>query len=49
MCLGSPLANELAAHPDELRDAALAAAIDAAERAEAGGALSMAALVLTAR
>ena len=49
MCLGSPLANELAAHPDELRDAALAAAIDAAERVEAGGALSMAALVLTAR
>ena len=48
MCLGSPLANELAAHSPELRDAAFAAAVEAAERVEAGGALRMAALVVTA-
>ena len=50
MCLGSPLANELAQHPAALRDAALAAAIAAAERAEAdSGGLTMAALVIAAR
>jgi ubiquinone/menaquinone biosynthesis C-methylase UbiE len=51
MCLGSPLANELAAHPPEVRDRALTAAIEAAERAETegGGRLAMAALVVTAR
>jgi len=50
MCCGSPLANELAAHPESLREAALAAAIEAAEKAEAeAGGLAMAALVVTAR
>jgi SAM-dependent methyltransferase len=51
MCLGSPLSMELAAHPADMRDRALAAAIAAAEAAEdaAGGALPMAALVVTAR
>ena len=50
MCCGSPLANELAAHSPELRDVALSAAIEAAERVEAKtGGLAMAALVVTAR
>jgi len=50
MCCGSPLANELAAHPEPLREAALAAATAAAERVEAeAGGLAMAALVVTAR
>ena len=50
MCLGSPLANELAAHPAEVRQRALAAAIASAERAEAEqGGLGMAALVVAAR
>jgi ubiquinone/menaquinone biosynthesis C-methylase UbiE len=50
MCCGSPLANELAAHSEPLREAALAAAVAAAERAEAAaGGLAMAALVVTAR
>ena len=50
MCLGSPLANALAALPQARRDAALAAATDAAERAEAqSGGLAMSALVVTAR
>jgi ubiquinone/menaquinone biosynthesis C-methylase UbiE len=49
MCLGSPLANELAAHPPEVRDRALAAAIAAAERAEPAGGFAMSALVVTAR
>ena len=50
MCCGSPLANELAAHPGPLREAALAAATAAAERVEAeAGGLAMAALVVTAR
>jgi ubiquinone/menaquinone biosynthesis C-methylase UbiE len=49
MCLGSPLANELAAFPPERRDEALAAATEAAERAEADGGLRMSALVVTAR
>jgi SAM-dependent methyltransferase len=50
MCLGSPLANELAAHPEALREQALAAAVAAAERAEAAsGGLTMAALVVAAR
>ena len=37
MCLGSPLANELSVHPAPIRDAALIAATEAAERAEAIG------------
>jgi ubiquinone/menaquinone biosynthesis C-methylase UbiE len=50
MCLGSPLVNELAAHPPEARERALRAATEAAEAAEAGaGGLAMAALVVTAR
>jgi SAM-dependent methyltransferase len=51
MCLGSPLANELAAHPAEERDRAVAAAIEAACEAEeaGGGTLAMTALVVTAR
>jgi len=49
MCLGSPLANELAAHPAAVRDRALAAAIAAAEQAEAGAPLRMSALVVAAR
>jgi ubiquinone/menaquinone biosynthesis C-methylase UbiE len=49
MCLGSPLANELAAHPAELRERALAAAIEAVETLEAQGPLAMSALVVTAR
>lgn len=50
MCLGSPLANELAAHSPELREAALAAATAAAERVEAAsGKMAMTALVVTAR
>ena len=49
MCLGSPLANELAAHPATLQDAALAAATEAAERLEAAEPLQMAALVIAAR
>ena len=49
MCLGSPLALELAAHPPEARDRALAEAIDAAGRAEPAGGFAMSALVVTAR
>jgi SAM-dependent methyltransferase len=51
MCLGSPLANELAAHPPAARERAVAAAIEAACAAEAagGGTLAMAALVVAAR
>jgi ubiquinone/menaquinone biosynthesis C-methylase UbiE len=49
MCLGSPLANELAVHPPELRAAALRAAEEAAAQAEALGPLVMWALVVTAR
>jgi SAM-dependent methyltransferase len=50
MCLGSPLANELAAHPPEARERAVAAAIAAACEVEegAGGMLAMAALIVTA-
>ena len=49
MCLGSPLAGELALHPEPLRAAALDAAIAAAQRVEqADGALRMAALAVTA-
>ena len=48
MCLGSPLANELAAHPVHIQEQALAAAIAAAECEEVDGPLSMAALVITA-
>lgn len=48
MCLGSPLANELAAHPLPVREQALAAAVAAAEAEEATGPLSMAALVVSA-
>ncbi|MEO6041860.1 MAG: class I SAM-dependent methyltransferase [Croceibacterium sp.] len=49
MCLGSPLANELAVHSPELCEHALGAAIAAAERAEASAPLSMSALVIAAR
>lgn len=49
MCLGSPLANELALHPQGLRDRALAAAIEAAKKVEAAGPLTMSALVIAAR
>ncbi len=49
MCLGSPLANELARHPAAVRTEALAAATAAAERIEAeSGGLAMSALVVTA-
>ena len=48
MLLGSPLANELAAHPADLREAALAAATAAAEQAEAAGGMTMSALVIAA-
>ena len=49
LCLGSPLANELAAHPAELRQQVLAAAIAAAEQVEAADGLAMSALVVAAR
>jgi len=51
MCQGSPLANELAAHPPEARSRAFAAASEAARAAEdaGGGAMAMAALVVAAR
>jgi ubiquinone/menaquinone biosynthesis C-methylase UbiE len=49
MCLGSPLGNELAAHPEALRDRALAAATEAAARSEPEGGFAMSALVVTAR
>jgi ubiquinone/menaquinone biosynthesis C-methylase UbiE len=49
MCLGSPLANELSAHPAEARDRALAVATAAAERAEPPGGFAMSALVVMAR
>jgi hypothetical protein len=49
MCLGSPLALELAAHPPEVRDRALAEAIGAARRAEPAAGFAMSALVVTAR
>jgi SAM-dependent methyltransferase len=48
MCLGSPLANELAAHTSESQEQALAAAVAAVEQEEAKGPLRMAALVVTA-
>jgi SAM-dependent methyltransferase len=48
MCLGSPLMNELAAHPQDVRDRALQAAIAAAEDVAATEQLSMSALVVTA-
>jgi len=48
MCLGSPLANELSVHPAPIRDAALIAATEAAERAEAIGGRGMTALVVAA-
>jgi SAM-dependent methyltransferase len=47
MCLGSPLANELAAHAPNARERALAAAIAAAREVEAKGLLQMRALVIT--
>jgi ubiquinone/menaquinone biosynthesis C-methylase UbiE len=46
MCLGSPVANELAVHPPDVRARALSAAIAAVERAEARGPLRMTALVV---
>ena len=49
MCLGSPLANELAAHPPELRERAMVAATEAARAAEPDAGFAMSALVVTAR
>ena len=49
MCLGSPLANELAVHPPQVREQALAVATAAAERAEARAPFAMSALVITAQ
>lgn len=49
MCMGSPLANELAMHTVELRERALSAAIAAVEEAEAMAPLEMSALVISAR
>jgi ubiquinone/menaquinone biosynthesis C-methylase UbiE len=49
MCYGSPLANDLAARPPGVRQQAFAAALEAAERAEAAGGLTMSALVIVAR
>lgn len=49
MCLGSPLAGELAQHPREAQDRALAAAIDAVKAVASAGPLAMSALVVTAR
>ena len=48
MCLGSPLAGELAAHDPAVRERALAAAIDAASALASQGGLEMSALVITA-
>ncbi|QGN55714.1 class I SAM-dependent methyltransferase [Novosphingobium sp. Gsoil 351] len=48
MCLGSPLANELAAHSRSIQERALADATEAAKHAEGSGRLAMAALVVTA-
>ena len=48
MCLGSPLANELATHTAEAQERALAAAVAAAEQEEAKGPLAMTAFVITA-
>lgn len=48
MCLGSPLANELAIQSPEVRERALSAAIAASEQAEGDGRLAMSALVVTA-
>ena len=49
MCEGSPLANELAAHPAEVRERAYAAAREAARAAEPAAGFTMSALVVTAR
>jgi ubiquinone/menaquinone biosynthesis C-methylase UbiE len=49
MCFGSPLANDLAARPQADRERAVAAAAEAAGRAEADGGLRMSALVIAAR
>ncbi|MBC2666496.1 methyltransferase domain-containing protein [Novosphingobium flavum] len=49
LCLGSPAAGELAVHPQEARDAALAAATLAALAAEPETGFPMSALVVTAR
>jgi len=48
MCLGSPLAGELAAHDPAVRERALAAATDAATALASQGGLEMSALVITA-
>ena len=48
LCLGSPLAGELAQHAPELRDRALAAATEAIAALAAQGPLAMSALVVTA-
>ena len=48
LCLGSPLAGELAQHPPEARDRALAAATEAIAALAAQGPLEMSALVVTA-
>lgn len=49
MCMGSPLANELACHPQKLQDAALAAAGKAAAAKEPTEGFEMSALVVTAQ
>lgn len=48
MCLGSPLANELAQHPQALRDLALDVAIEAVQAQAKAGPLTMSALVISA-
>jgi ubiquinone/menaquinone biosynthesis C-methylase UbiE len=49
MCQGSPLMAEIAVHPLQLREAALAAATAAAEAAEPAAGFPMSALVVIAR
>jgi ubiquinone/menaquinone biosynthesis C-methylase UbiE len=49
MCIGSPLANELASHPRDLQDVALAAAGKAATAMEPPEGFEMSALIVTAR
>jgi len=48
LCLGSPLAGELARHPPEARERALIAATEAISALAARGPLAMSALVVTA-
>jgi hypothetical protein len=49
MCEGSPLANELAAHPPEVRERAYAAARQVLRAAEPAAGFAMSALVIAAR